>query len=70
MPETGQQTNAEPSISELLAAYGITHEPGEHMRRYLRFNGNCIGMASAQEAVSLLAALEAISPRKGGSDEG
>ena len=46
------------SISDRLAAFGITHQPGEHGRRYLSSPHGSLGLADAQEACNLLALLE------------
>lgn len=51
--------DGEPSISAQLAAFGITHEPGPHSRRYLFREGAALGLANAQEACALLDALNA-----------
>lgn len=48
------------SIGDQLAAFGITHEPGDaYGRRLLKFNGQPIGLADAMEAVNLLATIRA-----------
>jgi hypothetical protein len=45
------------SISDMLAAYGVRHEPGPNGKRYLFTERGCIGQADAQEAVNLLGLL-------------
>ena len=47
------------SISDRLAAFGITHQPGDsHGRRHLSSKHGPLGLADAHEACNLLALLE------------
>lgn len=48
----------EASISDQLAAYGITHDGTAGGDHYLRWNGESIGRAHAAQAVTLLRMLD------------
>lgn len=48
------------SISDMLAEFGIRHEPGPNGKRYLFTDRGCIGQADAGEAINLVAVITTV----------
>ena len=51
---TASDSRKEQTVSDLLAALGLVHQPGDNGRRYLSGPTGPLGLMSAEEAVNLL----------------
>lgn len=58
-------TEAEQTITERLARYGVTHQPAGANGRLLYFNGRGMGYAHADQAEALLELLDTLSIGQG-----